>query len=153
VPQPKGRNLEETRTRLADWLASREPGADELRVEDLRGPQDTGFSSDTLMFDLHRRQGDESTTQPLVVRLEPISDFGVFPEYDVAQQYRMMDALADTPVPVPRMLWLEEDPGPLGSPFYVMERLEGRVPSDSPPLPRPSRRHRASQVDRTESPP
>jgi aminoglycoside phosphotransferase (APT) family kinase protein len=36
-------------------------------------------------------------------------------------------------VPVPQMLWLEEDEGPLGAPFYVMERVDGQVPSDSPP--------------------
>ena len=34
---------------------------------------------------------------------------------------------------MPRMRWLEEDPEPLGSSFYVMERLEGQVPTDRPP--------------------
>jgi len=133
MPQPKGRDLEETGRRLADWIAGRLPHAGDVRVEDLRGPKDTGFSSDTLMFTLHTVEDGEATVRDLVARLEPISDFGVFPEYDVVLQYRMMDALADTPVPVPKMLWLEEDAGPLGSPFYVMERLDGRVPSDSPP--------------------
>ena len=34
---------------------------------------------------------------------------------------------------MPRVLWLEEDPGPLGAPFFVMERVEGRVPPDVMP--------------------
>jgi aminoglycoside phosphotransferase (APT) family kinase protein len=38
-----------------------------------------------------------------------------------------------TDVPVPRVLWLEEDPGPLGAPFFVMERVDGRVPPDVMP--------------------
>lgn len=133
MPQPKGRDLEQTGQRLASWLADRMSGARGIRIEDLRGPKDTGFSSDTLMFTLHADEGAAPVRRDLVVRLEPISDFGVFPEYDVVLQYRMMDALADTAVPVPRMVWLEESATPLGSPFYVMERVDGQVPSDSPP--------------------
>jgi aminoglycoside phosphotransferase (APT) family kinase protein len=45
-----------------------------------------------------------------------------------------MKALWDTDVPVPRMRWYEPDAGPLGVPFYVMDRLEGRVPADNPPF-------------------
>jgi aminoglycoside phosphotransferase (APT) family kinase protein len=32
------------------------------------------------------------------------------------------------------MLWFEEDAGVLGQPFYVMERVDGVVPSDNPPF-------------------
>lgn len=133
MPMPKGRDLESTARLLADWLRKRMPQAESVRVEDLRGPKDTGFSSDTLMFTLHSTERGRAATRELVVRLAPTSDFCVFPEYDVELQYRMMDALAQTDVPVPRMLWLEPGHDPLGSPFYVMERLAGQVPSDSPP--------------------
>ncbi len=133
MPLPIGRDLEETRTKLADWLAKKLPEVQDIHIEGLRGPKDTGFSSDTLMFELHYQRDAAAVREDLVVRLEPASDFGVFPEYDVALQYNMMSALADTAVPVPRMLWLEEDRGPLGAPFYVMERLDGQVPNDSPP--------------------
>ena len=133
MPQPIGRDLDETRAKLVEWLAKKLPQAERLRIEGLRGPRDTGFSSDTLMFDLHYDQNGSAVREDLVIRLEPAGAFGIFPEYDVALQHDMMKALADTPVPVPRMLWLEEDRGALGAPFYVMERLEGRVPNDSPP--------------------
>ena len=148
MPQPKGRDIEETRAQLEAWLAKRLPGAESLRVEGLRGPKDTGFSSDTLMFTLHAVEEGRESVRDLVVRLEPISDFGVFPEYDVALQFNMMSALADTRVPVPRMHWLEEDPGPLGSPFYVMERLDGVVPNDSPPYHAEGWIHELSPGDR-----
>ena len=133
MPQPIGRDLDETRTQLVRWLGDRLPEARGLRVDELRGPKDTGFSSDTLMFTLDYEERGTSHSQPMVIRLKPAGEFGVFPEYDVALQYRMMKALAQTAVPVPAMYWLEEDPGPLGSAFYVMERLDGQVPSDSPP--------------------
>ena len=133
MPQPKGRDLEETAQQLQRWLSTRLPESDAIRIEDLRGPKDTGFSSDTLMFNLVMDEQGRSVRREMVARLEPLSDFGVFPEYDAPLQFRMMDALADTAVPVPRMHWLEEDPEPLGSPFYIMERVGGRVPSDSPP--------------------
>lgn len=133
MPQPIGRDLDKTRSQLLDWLAPRLPEAGQLRIDALRGPKDTGFSSDTLMFALDYEEAGETRRQEMVIRLKPVGDFGVFPEYDVALQHNMMKALAETRVPVPAMYWLEEDPGPLGSPFYVMERLEGQVPSDSPP--------------------
>ena len=39
-----------------------------------------------------------------------------------------------TTIPVPRVLWFEEDASVLGQPFYVMERVDGVVPSDNPPF-------------------
>ena len=133
MPQPKGRDLEKTRAQLLEWLAGKLPRAEKLRAEGLRGPTDTGFSSDTLIFDLEYEERGEPVRQGMVIRMEPISDFGVFPEYNVALQYQIMKSLADTDVPVPPMLWLEEDRAPLGSRFYVMEKVDGQVPGDNPP--------------------
>ena len=133
MPQPKGRDLQQTAEQLQAWLARQLPGAEGVVVRDLRGPKDTGFSSDTLMFCLEMSQEGRRVEREMVARLEPLSEFGVFPEYDAPLQFRMMKALHDTAVPVPRMHWLEEDPGPLGSPFYIMERVDAMVPSDSPP--------------------
>lgn len=49
----------------------------------------------------------------------------------MAEQYRVIRTVASrTRVPVPELLWLEPDPGPLGAPFFVMERVPGRVPPD-----------------------
>ncbi len=45
----------------------------------------------------------------------------------VDREYRVMAALARTPVPVPRMFHLCEDEGVIGSTFFVMEFLEGRI--------------------------
>ncbi len=47
----------------------------------------------------------------------------------VDREFRVMKALADTPVPVPKMLALsqEGDASPIGRQFFVMEHLEGRI--------------------------
>jgi len=52
----------------------------------------------------------------------------------VDREYRIMHALRDTDVPVPRMFCLCEDASVIGTPFYVMECVEGRVLWD-PDLP------------------
>ncbi len=48
----------------------------------------------------------------------------------VDREYRVMDALRDTDVPVPKMHVLCEDDSIIGTAFYVMENVEGRVSQD-----------------------
>lgn len=132
MPVPR-RDLEKTRECLSIWLHRRLPRARALRISPLTGPAATGFSNDTLLFDLSYEEGGQPVERALVCRAEPMSGLRVFPHYDVARQYRVMDALAGTDVPVPRMLWLELDASVLGSPFFVMERVDGRIPTDNPP--------------------
>lgn len=133
MPAPQGRDYEQTRQILRRWLAERLPDARNLDVGPLSGPSATGFSSDTLLFDLAYDEAGQRVERGLVVRLEP-TGLNVFPDYDVAAQFRVMQALdRDGRVPVPPTLWLEEDPEWLGVPFYAMERVEGRVPTDNPP--------------------
>jgi aminoglycoside phosphotransferase (APT) family kinase protein len=52
----------------------------------------------------------------------------------VDREYRVQRALAETAVPVARMHALCEDDGVIGSAFYVMELVEGRI-FDQPALP------------------
>jgi aminoglycoside phosphotransferase (APT) family kinase protein len=60
----------------------------------------------------------------------------------VDREFRVLSALAHTDVPVPRTHFFCNDPKVIGTPFYVMERLRGRVfwtPS-LPEVPREERR-------------
>jgi aminoglycoside phosphotransferase (APT) family kinase protein len=59
----------------------------------------------------------------------------------VDREYRVLSALADTDVPVPQTLFFCADPAVIGTPFYVMERLRGRV-FWNPTLPEASREER-----------
>jgi aminoglycoside phosphotransferase (APT) family kinase protein len=45
----------------------------------------------------------------------------------IEREYRVMNALASTPVPVPRMLLLCEDESVIGRAFYLMDFVRGRV--------------------------
>ncbi|MGY1814855.1 phosphotransferase family protein [Blastococcus sp. SYSU D00820] len=45
--------------------------------------------------------------------------------HDMGREHRVISALGGTAVPVPRTLHLCTDPGVLGAPFYVMERVVG----------------------------
>lgn len=49
----------------------------------------------------------------------------------VDREYRVMTALAASEVPVPRTYHLCEDAGVIGTPFFIMEWVEGRVFTDS----------------------
>jgi aminoglycoside phosphotransferase (APT) family kinase protein len=130
MPVPK-RDLELTRQRLTEWFTARMPDATHLGVSELSGPGTTGFSSDTLLFDLEWREAGRDRREELVVRLEP-TGLRVFPDYDIGQQFRVLKILGETGIQVPRVLWLEEDPALLDVPFFVMERIHGRVPPDTP---------------------
>ena len=47
--------------------------------------------------------------------------------HQVDREYRVMKALAATPVPVPTVLHLSEEASPIGRMFYVMAFVEGRI--------------------------
>lgn len=49
----------------------------------------------------------------------------------IEREYRILKALAGSAVPVPPVLLLHEQPDVVGTPFYLMERLEGRVFHDA----------------------
>ena len=86
---------------------------------------DAGQSNPTYLID--------GGTRKLVLRRKPPGT--LLPSaHAVEREFRIMRALAATRVPVPRCLALCEDPDVIGSAFYVMEYVEGRIFRD-PALP------------------
>jgi aminoglycoside phosphotransferase (APT) family kinase protein len=51
--------------------------------------------------------------------------------HQVEREYRIIHALGNTNVPVPKTYGLCEDSGVIGTPFYVMEFLDGRIFEDA----------------------
>jgi aminoglycoside phosphotransferase (APT) family kinase protein len=124
---PAQRDLESTRSQLASWLAPRM--GEGVEVSEILTPGGTGFSSETLLFDATLPGGE---TRGMVVKVEP-TGYRVFLESRFEEQFRVLEALRDhSDAPVAPPLWYEPDPSLLGSPFYVMGKLEGRVPQDNP---------------------
>lgn len=129
MPLPSKRDPGELRSRLTAWFESNVgPG---VEIGELSIPEGTGMSSETLLFDLTH----DGVTRPVVTRMRPdMSDFPVFPVYDLDGQRRAMELVAErTDVPVPEVLWFEPDAEPLGAPFFVMGRINGSAPPDMPP--------------------
>ena len=55
--------------------------------------------------------------------------------HDVLREARLLTALEPTAVRTPRVLAVCDDPGVIGAPFYVMERVDGEVITHSVPKP------------------
>jgi aminoglycoside phosphotransferase (APT) family kinase protein len=71
----------------------------------------------------------EAESGEYVIRKQPPGD--LLPSaHQVDREHRVMDALRDSDVPVPRMFASCEDPSVIGTKFYVMEKVEGRVFTD-----------------------
>ncbi|MBI2709237.1 MAG: phosphotransferase family protein [Actinobacteria bacterium] len=121
--------------RLERWFGGRLPGGAEATVTASSSGAANGMSSETLLVDVVWEDGGEARVEHLVARLEPgAADVPVFPVYDLGRQVGVVGAVAErTSVPVPTVRWYEPDPAALGSPFFLMRRVEGRVPPDVPP--------------------
>jgi len=116
--------------RLDVWLADNVPG--------YRGPVDAhrfegGQSNPT--FRLQAASGD------YVLRRKPVGDL-LQSAHSVGREHRVLKALGGTDVPVPKVFALCEDDAVLGSAFYVMEYVPGRIYFD-PLLPEVPPDHRA----------
>jgi aminoglycoside phosphotransferase (APT) family kinase protein len=101
--------------KLADFLRQALPGlSGELTI----ARAGSGQSNPTYLLTV----GDRS----LVLRKQPAGH--ILPSaHAVDREYRILGALADTEVPVPRPILFHADPGVVGTPFFLMERLEGRI--------------------------
>jgi aminoglycoside phosphotransferase (APT) family kinase protein len=128
-PRTTTRDPAELQRRLAAWIDGWLPGA---TVGGLTVPPTNGMSSETVLFELTLPDGG---VQSCVLRLAAdVNAYAVFPHYDMERQYRTIRLVAErTKVPVPRLLRLETDPGPLGAAGFLMERVDGRVPPDVMP--------------------
>ncbi|MBK6492631.1 MAG: phosphotransferase family protein [Sphingomonadales bacterium] len=111
---------------IAAWLSAQLPGVPPVEIVDTTEPAQ-GFSSRTILFTARWREEE----CPLVARIQ--RDVAVPMLADVFHQHRVMTAIAaNSAVKVPIIAFTENDPAIVGAPFFIMERLYGRVPSDFP---------------------
>ena len=116
---------------LAQYMRGHVPGfSGTLEAELLKG----GQSNPTFLL----KAGGER----YVLRRKPLGK--LLPSaHAVDREYRIITALRDTDVPVPRTYALCEDDSAIGSAFYIMAYVDGRVLWD-PSLPGMSPRERAA---------
>lgn len=100
--------------RLAGYLAASLPGVGEIRVRQFQG----GQSNPTYLL--------ETALGRLVLRKKPP---GVLlpSAHQVEREYRIIAALRGSAVPVPEALLLCEDAAIIGTPFFVMRHVDGRI--------------------------
>ncbi len=115
APQPAGLNAHGLETFLRRHL----PGlTGAMRLQRIGG----GQSNPTYFVDFDNRR--------MVLRKKPEGE--VLPSaHAVDREYRVMKALAASELPVPPMVLYHAGPDVIGTAFYLMDRVEGRVFADN----------------------
>jgi aminoglycoside phosphotransferase (APT) family kinase protein len=139
---------------LETWLATRLNGQ-RPAISDVRMPDFGGLSSTSVLFDAawtsddtgvpggpgntggadNTGGGQTPCRGSYVARMAPeASAVPVFPSYDLPAQFSVISQVAAAcDIPLPLLRWNVPDGGPLGTPFFVMDQVDGRVPRDNPP--------------------
>ena len=129
------------------------PGADGLDTDRLASYMREHVAGFQGRLDAQRFKGGQSNptyllsagTQRYVLRKKPAGQ--LLPSaHAVEREYRVITALSATDVPVARTYCLCEDPQVIGTPFYIMEYVDGRILWD-PALPGMSPTERAAIHD------
>ena len=95
-------------------------------------PSGGGWSNDTWIVTITSKERSVAP-QRAVVRVQP-QRLGMFPDYDLGRQFRVLQALEHEPaVPTPRILAEDIAGGRLGRPAFIMGFVDGRAPSDDRP--------------------
>jgi aminoglycoside phosphotransferase (APT) family kinase protein len=119
---------------LAPWLEAHVPGLSGFKGLTKFGD---GQSNPTYRVD--------AASGTFVLRAKPPGEL-LKSAHAVDREYRVMKALAATPVPVPKMLTLADEDSPIGRMFFVMEHLDGKILWD-PALPDQTNEERARVYD------
>ncbi len=96
------------------------------------GIDTNGMSSETVVLDVAWTEGGQRRTGEYVARVAPSAeDVPVFASYALTDQYDALRQVGElTDVPVPAVRWMEETGEVLGTPFFLMDRVDGLVPQD-----------------------
>ena len=115
----------DTWERLARRFEQNWPGASEVSVSDF-SRLSAGHSSDVYLFKADWSQAGRRQSQKFVLRTPP-DGVGLLEPYDMGKEFRVMQALHGSKVPVPTMCWLDTDETVIGKTYYVMECLDGQA--------------------------
>ncbi|GAB2988187.1 phosphotransferase family protein [Nocardioides montaniterrae] len=140
--QRSGRDVVALTGRMEEWLATLLPAGAEPEVAIRAGIEANGMSSETVVLDIAwtdpaAGSGTARRTGEYVARVAPrTEDVPVFAAYDLTAQREAMRLVGElTDVPVPAVGWNEPTGEVIGSPFFLMERVDGVVPPDVLPYP------------------
>lgn len=107
--------------RLEQFI-NRQSGHEKAQVTNLR-QLPGGASKETWAFDLCWPEGKAGEINPLVLRIERSSPLPV--SIDLKKEFQLLREVHAAGIMVPRPYWSGEEE--LGSPFYIVERIEGET--------------------------
>ncbi len=110
-----------TEDRIAAYIATRLPDARRVRVDSLSRIFG-GASRETYRFRLVHDGADGPIERRLILRRDPPDSLIDTERHIEFAAYR---AFFGSAVPVPEMLWLEQDPAPLDYPFFIAAEISG----------------------------
>lgn len=130
--QRSSRDPDVVRRRLEEWLADVLPAGAEPAVTLHEGVQTNGMSSETVLLAITATEDGVRRTTEYVARVAPApEDLPVFADYRLQDQYDAMRLAGELAgIPVPKVGLIEPTGAVLGTPFFLMERLDGAVPPD-----------------------
>lgn len=128
---------------LESWLAQKVPDIEApLDIKQVGCPSIPVFVGDdqppnlpsTIQFGFGQSNPTYQLTaadgRKYVLRKKPPGKLVSKTAHKVEREYRILTALSDTDVPVPRTYCLCEDESVIGTPFYIMAFLDGRIFED-----------------------
>ena len=120
---------------LPDWLSSVMASGVRPEVSVESGVDSNGMSSETIILTGRWEQDGKHVEEKWVARVAPTAqDVPVFIDYRMDHQFDVIRLVGElTDVPVPQVRWIEPTGDLLGSPFFLMDLVEGIVPPDVMP--------------------
>ncbi|MCV7197529.1 phosphotransferase family protein [Mycobacterium angelicum] len=120
---------------MSRWLGTVLPGGVTPEVTVESGVDSTGMSSETIILTARWESGGQPIEQKLVARVAPAAgDVPVFPTYRLDHQFEVIRQVGElTDIPVPNVRWIETTGEVLGTPFFLMDYVDGVVPPDVMP--------------------
>jgi aminoglycoside phosphotransferase (APT) family kinase protein len=120
---------------MSQWLTTVMPGGTAPDVTVESGIDSNGMSSETIVLTGRWTENGEPVEQKWVARVAPSNaDVPVFPTYRLDHQFDVIRTVGElTDVPVPRVRWMENSGDVLGTPFFLMDHVDGIVPPDVMP--------------------
>lgn len=109
--------------KVSAYLGARMEAASDLRVVSLKRIHG-GASRQTYSIDLTYTENGEARSKGIILRRDPVDSL-IDTERKV--EFAAIRSMQGVEIPVPKALFLEEDRGPLGAPFFIMERIDGGV--------------------------
>jgi aminoglycoside phosphotransferase (APT) family kinase protein len=122
---------------LQAWFPRQRPGATDVEVGKIDIPSATGFSNETIFFEVDWTEDGQRHHEKFVGRIEPPTG-ALFPAQtaecgvSVGVQYRVMQIAAENGVTICPLIGYESDASVLGQPFFVMGFVHGVIPADVP---------------------